>query len=76
MSVTTEYKGYTIEEEYGPYCNKPHYIYYPTDEGRQDDYDGDSEGWHYCGNAFMAWDLEEAKGDIDEIILNYKSKKS
>ena len=63
-----EYKGYTIQEDYSLYGNKPEYKFYPTDEGEQHDADGDSEGYRYTGNCKWAYSLDEAKLLIDEII--------
>jgi hypothetical protein len=73
---TLEYKGYSIQED--PEKGRDVYsdpekgyrlrlILYPTEQGIQHDYDGDSEGFRYCGNCKWADSIEEAKEIIDEI---------
>lgn len=64
--LPVEYKGYTIQEDGERYMTG--YLLYPTEAGIQHDYDGDSEGFHYCGNCKWADSIEEAKDIIDEIV--------
>jgi hypothetical protein len=64
MNTLTEqikYRTYTIEPDYrNPYSNRPEFIFYPTDKGRDDDPD--------CGNVRHASTIEEAKNEIDCAI--------
>lgn len=71
-----QYKGYTIEEDFdrNPYSRKPEFMFYPTEQGAQHDYDGDSEGYKYCGNCKWADDLEEAQIQIDELVEMAQAK--
>lgn len=63
------YKGYSIEQdpEWCGYSDFQRIIIYPTEAGIQHDYDGDSEGFRYCGNSKWADSVEEAKEIIDEL---------
>lgn len=67
-----QYKGYTIQEDHDriPYNKDPQYMFYPTAQGIQHDADGDSEGYHYCGNCKWADSVEDAKDSITEILLS------
>jgi hypothetical protein len=62
-----QYKGYTIEEDfnYNPYAVHPMTMFYPTNEGIQDDADYDGDGFNYCGNCQWVSSVEEAKDEID-----------
>jgi hypothetical protein len=65
-----QYKSYTIQEDFrNPYGNKPEFMFYPTEEGIQDDADCDGDGFHYCGNCQWADTIEEAKDLISEKIM-------
>ena len=71
--MTIQYKGYTIKEDWSnPFSNKPMYKFFPTDEGEQDDADGDSEGYKYCGNGRWESSLESAKDEITVLVLEKK----
>lgn len=66
--MKTEYKSYTIEEDYrNPYSKKPEFMFYPTEEGVQHDADYVNESYRYCGNCKWADSMEEAVEIIDEI---------
>lgn len=81
MATTThitpvQYKGYTIMEDpekgFDIYSNpeKGHrleLIVFPTEAGIQHDYDGDSEGYRYCGNCEWVSSIDDAKEIIDEL---------
>lgn len=56
-----EYRGYTIEASEHLY--KPCFDYYPTEEGRDCDYNG--EKWR--SNVKSADTIEEVKFEIDEL---------
>jgi hypothetical protein len=64
MSTLTEqirYRTYIIEPDYrNPYSNRPEFIFYPADKGRDDDPD--------CGNVRHASTIEEAQNEIDCAI--------
>lgn len=66
---TLEYRGYSIEQdpEWCGYSNFQRLIIYQTEQGIQHDYDGDSEGFRYCGNCKWADSVEEAQEIIDEL---------
>lgn len=67
--MITEYKNYTIEEDYrNPYSNEPEFMYYKTEEGVQHDADcKDGESFTYTGNCQWASSLEDAKLEIDYL---------
>jgi hypothetical protein len=65
-----QYRGYTIEETHSnPYSNTADYLFYPTAQGRNDDYDFVNGDSHYCGNVQAACSLEDAKDRIWEIVM-------
>lgn len=61
-----QYKGYTIESSHSPFGG---FDYFPTEHGRNDDYDLDGDDLKYCGNVRQASTLEEAKDWISEKIM-------
>jgi hypothetical protein len=70
--METNYKGYTIKEDYrNPYSNKPEYMYFPTDigEDHDGDYDYESGTYYYTGNCKWADSIEEAKDEIQQIVF-------
>lgn len=66
-----QYKSWTIQDDPEAYC-KGQLIAYPTEQGIQHDYDGDSDGWHYCGNSLFSSDVDSLKDEIDEKIMMEK----
>jgi hypothetical protein len=48
-------------------------VYYPTGEGRDDDYDYDGESYRYCGNAGWSSTIGGATAEIDDLLVQ-KSK--
>lgn len=69
-SMKQEYRGYTIKPDFrNPYSNDPDFMFYKTDEGIQHDADLDGEDYRYCGNCKWSPTLEDAKDEIDELIL-------
>lgn len=60
------YRGYTIEPSHSPFGG---FDFFPTEQGRDDDYDYDGERYRYCGNVKHASTIEEAKDSIDEEIM-------
>jgi hypothetical protein len=61
-----QYKGYTIESSLSPFGG---FEYFPTKQGRDDDYDVVDGDYKYCGNVRHADTLEEAKDEISEKIM-------
>lgn len=61
--MKTEYKGYTIEPTEHLYKNV--FMFYPTAQGIDCEFDG--ERWR--SNVQHANTLQEAKDEIDEIML-------
>lgn len=69
------YRGYTIEPDYrNPYSNKPEFMFYPTEQGIDHDYDLVGEYYKYCGNCGWADTIEEAKDAIWEKIMMAQPK--
>jgi len=66
IQQSIQYRGYTIEKSFRGYD------FYPTEQGRDDDYDLDGEDYKYCGNVRHASTIEEAKDAIDEKIIEAK----
>lgn len=60
------YKSYTIEPSTSPFGG---FDFFPTEQGRDDDYDLDGEDLKYCGNVKHASSIDEAKDMIDELIM-------
>jgi len=72
-TLKISYRGHTIEPDYrNPYSSKPEYMYYPTEEGPDHDYDLVGEDYKYCGNCGWADSIEEAKDAIMEKIMEAK----
>ncbi len=69
--VAIFYKAFTIEKNpsYDSLYDPRKIMFYPTEEGINDDadYDYESGRYYYCGNCKWADTLEEAKGEIDEL---------
>lgn len=66
--LNIEYKGYIIIEDWrDPFAKKPEYMFFKTSEGIQHDGDYD-EGWKYTGNCRWADSIEDAQGEIDELV--------
>jgi hypothetical protein len=65
-SGQTKYRGYTIEPTERPYDKG--FDFFPSDPGRDDDYDLVGEDYKYCGNVRFASTIEEAKNEIDRAI--------
>lgn len=64
-----QYKGFSIEEDYrNPYSKTPDFMYYPTHEGVNHDYDLIGEDYEYRGNCKWVDSLEEAKDAIDDQV--------
>jgi hypothetical protein len=61
-----EYKGYSIQLDYTGYNFR--YMFYPTEQGIQDDADFDGEDFVYCGNCKHADSIEDCKILIDEKV--------
>ena len=69
MSQETQYyRGYTIEPTSNG-CPYGGYDYYPTEEGRNEDYDWTGDGWQNCGNVGFASSIEDAKDAIWEKVM-------
>jgi hypothetical protein len=69
-NLVERYRGYTIQKDWrNPYSNTPDFMFYLTEQGVDHDGDFDGEDWHYCGNCRWASSLEDAKAEIDELIL-------
>lgn len=67
--MATQYKTFTIVEDYrNPYSKTPEYMFYPTVDGADHDYDLVGEDYKYCGNCKWEQSLEEAKAAIDDIL--------
>lgn len=64
-----QYKGYTIMQDpnWSGYSDFERLLFFPTEAGIQHDYDGDSEGYRYCGNCKWVSSIDEAKEIIDEL---------
>lgn len=69
MNHPTEYKNFSIEPSELGY--RPCYIFYPTDQGPQDDGEYEDGSFRYTGNCKWADSLSEAKLLIDEIVPFY-----
>jgi hypothetical protein len=61
------YRGYTIEPSVSGYWGG--FDFYPTAEGRDEDYDWDGDSWRNCGNVQHAATLDEAKDAIWEKVM-------
>lgn len=64
-----QYRGYTIEPS-----SCMGYDFFPTDEGRDEDYDWTGDGYRNCGNVGHASSIEGAKAEIDDKIFETENK--
>ena len=65
-----QYRGYTIQHDWrNPYSNTPEFMFYETARGIDHDADYDGESYTYCGNCKWAQTIEDAKAEIDDILL-------
>ncbi len=64
-----EYKGHSIRRDFrNPYRAKPEYIFYPTDQGEQHDYDYCDGSFIEMGNCKYADSISDCKKLIDEKV--------
>jgi hypothetical protein len=63
LTKQTRYRMYIIEPTERPYDKG--FDFFPSDPGRDDDYDFDGEDYKYIGNVRYASTIEEAKNEID-----------
>lgn len=62
---TIHYRGHTIEPSHSGHG----YDFFPTQEGRDEDYDWTGDGWRNCGNVGHAMSIEGAKDEIIDKIM-------